>query len=145
MFMFRIRHGNSFSLLIAGGHAMMLTIRQSCVSCPGPPEMSGSVAARHIDKIPRSSFSHIVRRAPGSRHCRAAASVRTRLRVHATWKPVPTDCPDNNTGRRAPLLVRPPRSPHAPSEDRFALGDEAPTWAPEQRPLAQKKPADLHT
>ncbi|HZC80867.1 MAG TPA: hypothetical protein VE222_03975, partial [Nitrospiraceae bacterium] len=30
MFMFRIRHGNSFSLTIARGHVMMLTIRRSC-------------------------------------------------------------------------------------------------------------------
>jgi len=32
MFMFRIWHGNSFSLSIAVGHAMMLTVRRSCGS-----------------------------------------------------------------------------------------------------------------
>lgn len=32
MFMFRIWHGDSFSLSIAGGHAMMLTVRRSCGS-----------------------------------------------------------------------------------------------------------------
>src|SRR5580765_2130289 len=130
MFMFRIRHGNSFSLSIAAGHTMMLTIHRSCVSCPGPPEMSGSVVPRHTDKVPHSNFFHIARRAPNSPRCRAAASAPTGSRVHATWEPVPTDCPDSDIDHRAPLLIRLLKLPHASFWDRFASDGEAATWAP---------------
>src|SRR6266850_7099543 len=130
MFMFRIWHGNSFSLSIAGGHARILTVRRSCVSYLGPPEMSVSVVPRHTDRTPHSNFSHIARRAPSSRRRREAASARTGSRAHATWKPVPTGCPDIDTDRPAPLLVRPPCPLHAPFGNRLASDNAAPTWAP---------------
>src|SRR5215510_1928268 len=127
MLMFRIRHGNSFSRSIAIDHAMTRTIHRSCVSCPGPHEMSGLVVPRHTDKLPHSDFSHIAHRAPSTPRCRAVASVRTRSRAHATWEPVPTDYPGSGIDRRAPLLIPLPRLPHAIFWGRFASDGEAPT------------------
>src|SRR5438046_8161368 len=125
MFMFRIWHGNSFSLSIAGGHARILTVPRSCVSYLGAPEMSGLVVPGHTDRTPHSNFSHIAGRAPSSRRRREAASARTGSRVHAPSEPVPTGCPDIDTDRPAPLLVRPPRPSHAPFGDRLASDDRS--------------------
>src|SRR3954465_3844473 len=123
MFMLRIRHGSSFSRRYQAVTLYDWAIRCSCVSHSEPPETLGSVVPGHTDRVPRSNFSHIERRAPSSRRCIAAASGRTESHVRAALAPDLIDFPDSDIDRPDPLLVRPPHPLHAPFEDRFALDD----------------------